>query len=461
MKTTRPASCSSISGCSSSKSANTSIPESTSTKPGARMPGIIPGARALKGVSDKRLLSSIRKLSETERKTVLSILVHLIEIDRRRLYLEMGYSSLFEFCVKSLGYSRSVAGRRISVARCIRKLPLAMSALASGKVSLTNLSLITGIITTENASDLLSRIAGASKKEVELLVSSRRPRSVIRDRVKPVYVRTEIFVSDTGSGERGEVRSAKRLDGRAAVTPPGGSGKSPDSEDISSGSGPAAAERRMVLEERFEVKFGVDQEFIEKMERLRSLLSTKHHRHLEFEEFFGMLMDEYIERRSPEGRIRRKERREQKKAEKERKVAELEQKAVPGTDSTRAAGTSEKTHKASMTAQEKVSRYIPRKVRDEVHVRDKGRCTYVSPGGRRCGATHDLQIDHKVPFARGGDNSPSNLRLLCGKHNRLEAERAYGKKHMEQYIKEPGVQYAKEQMEQYEWWAVLTEKDRP
>ncbi|MCK4549155.1 MAG: HNH endonuclease, partial [Candidatus Krumholzibacteria bacterium] len=48
---------------------------------------------------------------------------------------------------------------------------------------------------------------------------------------------------------------------------------------------------------------------------------------------------------------------------------------------------------------------------------------------------------HKVPFARGGDNSPSNLRLLCGKHNRLEAERAYGKKHMERYVKETGEQY--------------------
>ena len=60
---------------------------------------------------------------------------------------------------------------------------------------------------------------------------------------------------------------------------------------------------------------------------------------------------------------------------------------------------------------------------------------------------HDLQVDHIVPFARGGDNSPSNLRLLCGKHNRLEAERVYGKKHMEQYVKEAGGWYLSEPME--------------
>jgi hypothetical protein len=32
----------------------------------------------------------------------------------------------------------------------------------------------------------------------------------------------------------------------------------------------------------------------------------------------------------------------------------------------------------------------------------------------------------------------SNLRLLCGKHNRLEAERTYGKGHMERYRKAGG-----------------------
>ncbi|MFO7914151.1 MAG: HNH endonuclease signature motif containing protein, partial [Candidatus Krumholzibacteriales bacterium] len=32
-----------------------------------------------------------------------------------------------------------------------------------------------------------------------------------------------------------------------------------------------------------------------------------------------------------------------------------------------------------------------------------------------------------LPFGMGGDNSPENLRLLCGRHNRLMAEREYGR----------------------------------
>ena len=72
------------------------------------------------------------------------------------------------------------------------------------------------------------------------------------------------------------------------------------------------------------------------------------------------------------------------------------------------------------------SRRIPAAVRDAVFTRDNGRCTFKGPTGERCDSTHSLQIDHIVPFARGGTNAASNLRLLCGKHNLLEAERAYG-----------------------------------
>ena len=416
--------------------------------PCAKAPRAVTDATALKDVSDRKLLLSIKKLSDRERETVFSILVHLIEIDRRRLYLEMGYNSLFELCVKNLGYSESVAGRKISVARCIRRLPMAFRALASGKVTLTSLGMITGIITAENASDLLSRIAKASRKEIELLVSSRRPRSVIPDRVKAVYVRTEILVSDARSGEKGELQGSKSLDGRAAVTPVSGSGKSPNSEDV-----PGVTERRVVLEERFEVKFGADQEFIEKIERLRSLLSTKHHRRLEFAELFSIAMDEYIERHSPEGRTARKEKRERDKARQgQLKAARTREKAE---NEVKKASRASRTAKASRPAagdpqKKEASRYISQKVRDEVYARDHGRCAYVSPGGRKCHSTWDLQVDHVIPFAKGGDNSRSNLRLLCGKHNRLEAERAYGKKQMEQYARKHKGEHLKEQTERYD-----------
>ena len=65
------------------------------------------------------------------------------------------------------------------------------------------------------------------------------------------------------------------------------------------------------------------------------------------------------------------------------------------------------------------SRAIPAAVKRAVWRRDRGRCSYVDrTSGRRCGSQHLLQIDHVVPYARGGAAEPNNLRLLCAAHHR-------------------------------------------
>jgi 5-methylcytosine-specific restriction endonuclease McrA len=95
----------------------------------------------------------------------------------------------------------------------------------------------------------------------------------------------------------------------------------------------------------------------------------------------------------------------------------------------------QKTSKKS-AAKPKRTRHIPVKEQDKVWVRDKGQCAYVGLGGKKCNATHHLQLDHyPVPYARGGQNTARNLRLLCGKHNRFTAQEVYGKSLMESYVK--------------------------
>jgi hypothetical protein len=462
MRTTKSSVRSSIRSCKSTSQISKGIPDVKGI-PGT---SCIPGASALKGISNKALLSGIRRLSETERKTVLSILEHLIEIDRRGLYLPLGFSSLYEFCLGHLGYSEGTAVRRVNLARCIRDFPQSYRLLASGRISMSNVVKISKVIDAGNADALLSEIEGLSAREVDLIVSRHRPKSAIRDRVTPVYVKRMIEVTDDDSGPGNRFKqntlpaggrfSTINVDGKYPDTSTGrGDSCSDSGNGNESGEGPAAspvtgggplAAQAFVLEQRFEVKFGVDPAFLKKVARIRSLLSSKHHRHPELEELFSILMDEYIERHSPEGRIRRKTQREQRKAEKE--IAEKKAGKTARTD--KAAGDPKDrktTAKVTAGGPQKIegSRHIPRKVRDKVYARDKGCCSYRSQEGRKCGSTHDLQIDHIVPFARGGDSSPENLRLLCGKHNRLEAERAYGKKHMEQFVKESGEQYLMKQ----------------
>jgi len=69
---------------------------------------------------------------------------------------------------------------------------------------------------------------------------------------------------------------------------------------------------------------------------------------------------------------------------------------------------------------------VPVAVRDEVMLRDGGQCTFVCDS-QRCSETNGLEIDHVRPFAMGGEHSLENLRLLCPAHNRLMAERVYGR----------------------------------
>ena len=58
-----------------------------------------------------------------ERKLLHLVLLHTREVDRRRLYLERAYPSLFEYMTKKLGYSASAAQRRIEASRLLKDIP--------------------------------------------------------------------------------------------------------------------------------------------------------------------------------------------------------------------------------------------------------------------------------------------------------------------------------------------------
>ena len=57
---------------------------------------------------------------------------------------------------------------------------------------------------------------------------------------------------------------------------------------------------------------------------------------------------------------------------------------------------------------------------------DPGRCAFVAADGRRCNSRRFVQMDHIITKAGGGAFERTNVRLLCGPHNRLMAERAFG-----------------------------------
>lgn len=79
------------------------------------------------------------------------------------------------------------------------------------------------------------------------------------------------------------------------------------------------------------------------------------------------------------------------------------------------------------------TRYISKAVKRAVISRDSSQCSFRAPDGTRCTARHYLQFDHIVPFSCGGKSELGNLRLLCPAHNRLLAERYFGREKISQF----------------------------
>jgi 5-methylcytosine-specific restriction endonuclease McrA len=360
---------------------------------------------SLKSLSDKKLVGRLRQLVLKERATTLSILPHLAEVARRQLYVAKGYSTLFDYCVSELGYGESSAWRRVRVARVIKEIPEVYDLLKQDKLTFSAVDQVATVLTVENKKDLLPRLMGKSKSEIDKLLAEYRPPQKIRDQARPTTVSKMVTVESLPAG--------------ALSTSDGGRQTSPDLGEISlrsEGKKDPSCSRRMlqtpasdgsfstpelieVHEKMYEIRFAGDEELMELMGWMRTHLSHKFPTGASFLDMFKYAM-QYVRER--EDLALRAERRNDKK----------------------------RSRKPSDSS----SRHIPATVKEKVWVRDKGQCTFVGSGGKRCSEIKYLQFDHfPIPFGRGGPSTPDNLRLLCATHNKYTARQVYGERHMEQF----------------------------
>ena len=100
----------------------------------ATRPAITSTASAL---SDRELLRETSNLVRHERHLQGAIIDHLAEIEARGLYLERGFSSLFDYAVRELGYSDAAAARRIGAMRLCADAPQAREGLRDGSLTLS------------------------------------------------------------------------------------------------------------------------------------------------------------------------------------------------------------------------------------------------------------------------------------------------------------------------------------
>lgn len=345
----------------------------------------------IKQVTNQEIIAELKRLSEQEKLLVNRSIDLLREVEERRIYLKMGYPSLYEFCITELHYSEGASYRRIAAMRLIKAVPEIKEKAEAGKISLTAMAQaqsyfkrkeneLTPINKTAKL-ELLSKLEHRSSRECEREILKLDPKSHRPDRV---VAKTEHLT---------------------------------------------------------EIRLTVDNDFMAALDKLKDLLSNKHPELSTKDIMLHAMKAEVARLQKP---IARRRIHAVKKA-----VAPAGEASAIAPVSAIAAASDINPKSATLTianqpaiitvnsnpitadprsakspaARQKGRRiHLPDSTRREVFIKDNWECAYKDPmTGHKCSSKKYLEIDHIKPISRGGKNETENLQLLCSAHNKLKS----------------------------------------
>jgi 5-methylcytosine-specific restriction endonuclease McrA len=372
----------------------------------------------ISNLSRQELLETTAKLVAEERRVTAELITFLQEIERRKLHLELGYSSMYDFLTKGHGFSESAAARRLLTLRLTNDVPHVVQAIETGKLTLSTASQLGHFLKNEKKAGKV--YTPAQKTELALKLQGMSSRDCERELFK---------ISPVSVIQKESTRAVSATD--------------------------------------TEIKFIVGAEFMAKFEKLKALLAHKSSRlgGLSYAQVFDHLMDRELKRVDPlaSGRVQKNKPEQSAETVKAETVkaetvkAETEQKptasagqnniikddalirSAPNVLNNESRANSLESSSSQVNSDNPKRTYrphIPLADRREIWKRAGGKCEYCDPKtGRRCNSDWALQIDHAKPLGQGGAHGLANFRLTCCKHNKFLAEKAYGPKFMSRYLK--------------------------
>lgn len=325
-------------------------------------------AASLRRIGKNQLLRAFSKVVAEDWSNTAAMLAYIGEIDRRRLYLEDSYPSMFALCTRHFGMSESIAGKRIRAGRAACRFPRIVAMVRRGELHLSGVHQLAGYLTDQNCNEVLNRAKHRSMREIDVLIAE----------ISPQPDRPSVLRELSMETEEGDVSAFEGTDGSAP-------------KDLV----PANSLKNLTVPlspRRYRLHVTIGQPAKDALEELQNLLS---HRipngdpALVVEQALALLLAET----------------------KKRRAALAEKPRAPKKTSKR-------------------TRAIPAHVRRAVFERDEGRCAFVDGDGKRCDSAWQVEFHHSVPFGRDGPHSLENVELRCRAHNQYEAELEYGKAFM-------------------------------
>jgi len=388
-------------------------------------------------LKNQELIEKLQSLAGLEKKTTAEIVTVIAEVDRRKLFLDLGHASLFSYLTAELGYTAASAQRRIDAARLLSAVPEMKSDIESGALNLMQISVVSQSLRRKKKESPKVSVGVSEKRELLEQVKG-------LDLVQTQKLGSQALDLDVQVHER----------------------------------------KRVQKDESLRVELTLSKAQQEKLQLAREILSHKHPS-LSWAELFEVLADELIKRRDP----RRDPRRAQKSDPKHRD-SNKQRPPSPTTPTTPATPTpltetklfkwgenlrqnqkenpqdlslspttgeptatelanageridtaqtretpmvgsrmeAKPKHKPNSKIEaalnQTISNYkrkpIPLAIKRAVFQRDQD-CQWRDPiTNRKCGSRFQLEMDHLKPVCEGGEDHIKNLQLLCDVHNRIK-----------------------------------------
>ena len=434
---------------------------------------MLTNAPALTQMSGDDLVSAATRLAAEGREATADLVALLVVLDeRKQVYADEGYSSLFRFCVGRLRLSEEEAYYRIAAARVAARFPEVLDRVRAGVLTLSAVAVLRKHLTDENHGRLLREAEGRSKHEVQQLVAALAPRPDVPPSIRrlPAPRASVLLVpsaDDQATAPSEGVWTVPAAPAQCAASPTPDAA-TPANADATLLLAPERQERKSVASAgvarhvhnatdsppqlpapparrpeirplapaRYSLHVTISEETYGKLQQAKDLLRhtlpggdpaavidlalTLLVTHLQRGKFGAKPSKSPAPKRpAPSARPALEPRRqalEEAPAPLATRPPLTQPAPSPGAPSSESMMPSApRTH----------SRYIPAAVRREVWQRDGGTCAFVGKAGR-CGETGGLEFHHRLPFAEGGQATEGNTTLRCRTHNLREASRWFG-----------------------------------
>src|SRR5262249_47724913 len=127
------------------------------------------------------IVAELKDLLSRERVTLVPILEGLAKIEERKLYLDLGYDSMWAFLKRELGQSEAMIHYRLASSRMLRRFPQVAEPLRDGRLCMTVLASLAKVLTEENVDEVIAEAMGKPTNEVKRIVRRLDPKPIPKD----------------------------------------------------------------------------------------------------------------------------------------------------------------------------------------------------------------------------------------------------------------------------------------